>query len=223
VNRKIDTVLFDLDGTLIDTAPDMIDALNRMLQQHGKAALPFAAVRNSVSRGSLALLQLGFGIGLDAEQLQALQIEYLNIYAADVCNKSQPFPGMPALLERLEANGTVWGVVTNKPGWLTEPLLQQLDLYARAGCIVSGDTLPQRKPDPAPLLHAAKLVARQPAQCVYIGDDRRDVVAGKAAGMRTVVAEYGYIEAQDDPKQWGADVIIASVDKLQDWLQQHVL
>jgi 2-phosphoglycolate phosphatase len=223
VNKKIDTVLFDLDGTLIDTAPDMVAALNRLLQRYGKPALPFAGVRNLVSRGSLALLQLAFGADLPADKMSALQTEYLNVYAEDLCKASRPFAGMPAILDRLQAGGIPWGVVTNKPGWLTEPLLHQLDLDSRAGCVISGDSLPQRKPHPAPLLHAAELLQRKPAQCVYIGDDRRDVEAGRAAGMSTVVAQYGYIEAQDDPRLWGADVMITSVDHLQDWLQQHVL
>lgn len=220
---KLNTVLFDLDGTLIDTAPDMVDALNRMLGRHGKPGLPFGHVRNSVSRGSLALVKLGFGESLSETELKNLQHEYLEVYADALCVASRPFDGMPALLDELEAAKVSWGVVTNKPGWLTEPLLKQLNLHERAGCIVSGDTLPVRKPDPAPLLHAAKLVRRQPQQCVYVGDDRRDVDAGRAAGMRTVVARYGYIEDREDPRRWGADDMIDDIAQLRRWLKQHIL
>lgn len=220
---KLNTVLFDLDGTLVDTAPDMVDALNRMLARHGRPRLPYLSVRNTVSRGSLALVKLGFGDGLDEAELRDLQREYLSVYAENLCAGSRPFEGMADALAELEAAGVRWGVVTNKPGWLTEPLLRQLELYDRAGCVVSGDTLPVRKPDPAPLLHAAGLVQREPSQCVYVGDDRRDVDAGRAAGMRTLVARYGYIEDLEDPLQWGADDMIDDVAQLRRWLKQHVL
>lgn len=219
---KLNTVLFDLDGTLIDTAPDMVDALNRMLSRHGKAQLPYAHVRNTVSRGSLALVKLGFGDSLPEPELKNLQNEYLSVYAENLCAGSRPFEGMTDALAELEAAGVRWGVVTNKPGWLTEPLLRQLKLYERAGCVVSGDTLAVRKPDPAPLLHAADLVQRRPQQCIYVGDDRRDVDAGRAAGMYTVVARYGYIEDGEDPLRWGADDMIDDVAQLRRWLKQHV-
>lgn len=219
---KLNTVLFDLDGTLIDTAPDMVDALNRMLSRHGKAQLPYARVRNTVSRGSLALVKLGFGDSLPEPELKNLQNEYLSVYAENLCAGSRPFEGMTDALAELEAAGVRWGVVTNKPGWLTEPLLRQLKLYERAGCVVSGDTLAVRKPDPAPLLHAADLVQRRPQQCIYVGDDRRDVDAGRAAGMYTVVARYGYIEDGEDPLRWGADDMIDDVAQLRRWLKQHV-
>jgi 2-phosphoglycolate phosphatase len=220
---KLNTVLFDLDGTLIDTAPDMVDALNRMLTRHGKAELPYTRVRNTVSRGSIALVKLGFGDKLPESELKNLQNEYLAVYAESLCAASRPFEGMAEILSELEAAAVCWGVVTNKPGWLTEPLLKQLKLYDRAGCIVSGDTLPVRKPDPAPLLHAARLVQRNPRQCVYVGDDRRDVDAGRAAGMRTVVALYGYIEDGEDPRQWGADDMIDDIGQLRHWLRRHIL
>lgn len=221
--EKLNTVLFDLDGTLIDTAPDLVGALNRMLSLHGKPELPFERARNTVSRGSLALVKLGFGDRLPEPELQKLQDEYLSIYADTLCVGSRPFEGMLGLLDELAAADVRWGVVTNKPGWLTEPLLKQLKLYERAGCIVSGDTLPVRKPDPAPLLHAAQLVRRRPQQCVYVGDDRRDVDAGRAAGMRTLVARYGYIEDWENPREWGADAMIDDIAQLRRWLKQHIL
>ncbi|HEY3486668.1 MAG TPA: phosphoglycolate phosphatase [Gammaproteobacteria bacterium] len=223
MNTGINTVLFDLDGTLIDTAPDMAAALNHMLNRYGRPEFPFAKIRNSVSKGSLALVKLGFGSELSETELRNLQNEYLAVYADALCVNSRPFEGMSLLLNELDTAAVCWGIVTNKPGWLTEPLLQQLRLHDRSACIVSGDSLAKRKPDPAPLLYAAQLLRRTPQQCVYIGDDRRDVDAGKAAGMRTVVARYGYIEVDEDPRQWGADDMIDHVDDLRRWIKQHVL
>jgi N-acetyl-D-muramate 6-phosphate phosphatase len=220
---KLNTVLFDLDGTLIDTAPDLVDALNRLLARYGKPELSYAQARNTVSRGSMALVILGFGSGLPEVELRNLQNEYLSVYADGLCVGSRPFDGMESLLGELDAAKILWGVVTNKPGWLTEPLLKQLKLYERAACIVSGDTLAVRKPDPAPLLHAAELIKRKPQQCVYVGDDQRDVAAGKAAGMRTLVARYGYIESHEDPGLWGADDMIEDIEHLRRWIRQHIL
>jgi N-acetyl-D-muramate 6-phosphate phosphatase len=221
--KHLNTVLFDLDGTLIDTAPDLVDALNRLLVRYGKPELTYAQARNTVSRGSLALVVLGFGSDLPETELKNLQNEYLSVYADGLCVASRPFDGMASLLDELDAAKISWGVVTNKPGWLTEPLLKQLGLYDRAACIVSGDTLAVRKPDPAPLLHAAELIQRKAVQCVYVGDDKRDVAAGRAAGMRTAVALYGYIENGDDPRQWGADDMIDDIEHLRRWLHQHIL
>jgi 2-phosphoglycolate phosphatase len=220
---KLNTVLFDLDGTLIDTAPDLVDALNRLLTRYDRPELAFTQARNTVSRGSMALVTLGFGSDLPEAELRNLQNEYLAVYAEGLCIASRPFDGMLPLLDELEAAKIAWGVVTNKPGWLTEPLLKQLGLHERAACIVSGDTLAVRKPDPAPLLHAAQLAQRKPQQCAYVGDDRRDVAAGKAAGMRTAVALYGYIENHENPHQWGADDMIDDIAHLRRWVQQHIL
>jgi 2-phosphoglycolate phosphatase len=220
---KLNTVLFDLDGTLVDTAPDLVDALNRLLARYGRPELSYAQARNTVSRGSMALVILGFGSGLPETELRNLQNEYLSVYADALCVASRPFDGMESLLGELDAATVPWGVVTNKPGWLTEPLLKQLKLYERAACIVSGDTLAVRKPDPAPLLHAAELIKRKPQQCVYVGDDQRDVAAGKAAGMRTLVARYGYIESHEEPRLWGADDMIEDIGHLRRWVRQHIL
>lgn len=210
-------VLFDLDGTLLDTAPDMAAALNALRHAEGLEALPFEQLRHHVSHGALRLIEVGFGCSSGA-RFEALRGRFLDLYRADIARHTRPFDGLTALLDRLEQAGIPWGIVTNKPGWLTAPLLAALGLDSRAGCVVSGDTLAQRKPHPLPLLHAAQLLACEPGGCVYIGDAERDVVAGRAAGMRTVVAAFGYLGEDDDPASWGPDAIMAGPQELAEWL-----
>ena len=206
----VDTVLFDLDGTLVDTAPDMARALDRVLADVGRPGLAFDTVRPHVSRGAAGLLALAFGDALDPGEHERLRQAFLDHYRRDLAAASRPFPGMEALLARLERSGLRWGVVTNKPGWLTEPLLDALGLAARAACIVSGDTLAQRKPDPEPLLHACARARTRPERAVYVGDDERDVTAGRRAGMRTYVALFGYLGAGSRPEDWGATALVES-------------
>lgn len=205
-NREL--VLFDLDGTLIDTAPDMAAALNELLSAEGREPLPFADIRPHVSHGAAGLLRLGFGLEGDSAEISRLRTSFLDRYQANLAGASRPFPGIAELLQRIEDEGHAWGVVTNKPGWLTEPLLRLLGLDTRAAVIVSGDTLEQRKPDPAPLLHACNQTGHAPARCVYVGDAERDVAAGIAAGMDTFVALYGYLGPDDRPGDWGASALL---------------
>jgi len=214
----IDTVLFDLDGTFADTAADMGAALNRLLVRHGRTPLPLAAMRPHVSSGSRGLLAVGFGIAPGDDGYDDLRGEYLAIYAGDICCDTRPFPGVPDLIGHLEARGLAWGIVTNKPGWLTEPMLAAMGLPGIPACVVSGDTVPRPKPHPDPLLHACRLIDRSPAACCYVGDDRRDIVAGRAAGMATVAALYGYLGIDSDPLDWGADRLIAHPLELLAWL-----
>jgi N-acetyl-D-muramate 6-phosphate phosphatase len=199
----IRTVLFDLDGTLIDTAPDMANALNLLLTEEGKAVLPYDVIRPIVSNGSVALVKLGFGE--NTPDLERLKQRYLDIYQAHLCEDSKLFEGMTELLDYIEQHDMNWGVVTNKPGWLTEPLMQQLNLTARAATIVSGDTTFNRKPHPEPMYHACKHAGSEPTQCIYIGDAQRDIEAGNSAGMKTVVALYGYIAETENSSEWQAD------------------
>jgi anhydro-N-acetylmuramic acid kinase len=196
-------VLFDLDGTLLDTAPDMAAALNALRREEGLEPLALADIRPLVSNGSTGLLRLSFPQVAGAP-FEALRERFLDIYRASLAAGTQLFAGMEAVLQRLEANHIAWGIVTNKPGWLTEPLLEKLSLRQRAGVVVSGDTLLARKPDPAPLLHAATELGLSPAECIYIGDAERDVLAARAAGMRVYVAMFGYIPAQERPREWPA-------------------
>ena len=199
------TILFDLDGTLLDTAPDLADALNTVLLENQHSPLPFEDIRPVVSHGGIALIELGFKLDSSDPAFGPLRQRLLEVYRKNVSRRTQPFPGITELLDKLEQRGLNWGIVTNKPGWLTEPLLKDLDLFDRAACVISGDTLAERKPHPAPLLHAAELTGVEPGKAIYIGDASRDIEAGRAAGMATVAAGYGYITEDDDPNNWGAD------------------
>lgn len=210
-------VLFDLDGTLLDTAPDMAAALNALRRAEGLEPLAFERIRPHVSHGALRLVEVGFGCSSGA-RFEQLRGRFLDLYRADIAARTRPFDGLDALLDRLDEAGVAWGVVTNKPAALTVPLLDALGLGVRAGCVVSGDTLARRKPDPLPLLHAAGLLGCEPRNCVYIGDAERDVVAGRAAGMRTVVATFGYLGEDDHPAGWGADALVSDPRQLAGWL-----
>ena len=213
------TVLFDLDGTLADTAPDLADALNTVLVNNGKQVLPFEQIRPVVSHGGLALVRLGFGIEPEHPEFEPLRQQLLQVYANGIANKTQLFPGMMDLLDTIESAGMNWGVVTNKPAWLTEPLLDALQLSQRAISIVSGDTLAERKPHPSPLLYACQQAGSLGAECVYVGDAERDIVAGNKAGMKTIVALFGYIGSEDQPDTWGADALLESPQAISEWLQ----
>ena len=211
---KINTVLFDLDGTLIDTAPDMAAALDVLCDEEQHIRLPFTEVRPVVSNGSLALITLAFGNELDQQTLERLKKRYLEIYQNNLAVHSQLFDEMDELLQQLEQRNIKWGVVTNKPGWLTEPLMQSLGLHQRAACIVSSDSTENRKPHPEPMYFACKLTDAQPEECVYVGDARRDIEAGKNAGMKTIIAKYGYIGEEENTNDWQADFSIKSPSQL---------
>ena len=214
----IRTVLFDLDGTLADTAPDLAYALNTLLQEHGKPELPYESIRPAASHGAAALIELGFGILRDEPRFAPLRERFISIYRAHLTRETRLFPGMPELLDQLVARGLNWGIVTNKPAFLTDPLIEQLGLREDAVCVVSGDTTANRKPHPQPMLHASQLAGSKPEECLYVGDAARDIEAGNAAGMQTLVALFGYIGAQDHPETWGANGLIRSPEEILDWL-----
>lgn len=201
---NIHAVLFDLDGTLVDTAPDLGHALNLQRARHGMAPLADEVIRPQASHGARGLLGLGFGLQPNDSRFAPMREEFLRLYADNICRHSRPFPGILDLLAELEARGLKWGVVTNKPAAFTEPLMSILDLAERAACIVSGDTCPQPKPHPAPMLAAAELCGAAPAQCLYLGDAERDIQAASAAAMPALVAAWGYLDAGDQPHTWGA-------------------
>ncbi len=217
-NAQVKAVLFDLDGTLADTSPDMADALNQLLSRHGKQTLDYDLVRKNTSRGSIAMIQLGFEEMLDEDLSLKLRDEFLQLYAENLCKRTTLFPGVAELLISLEEFDIPWGIVTNKPGNLAEPLVQELDIAFNAVCMVSGDSLSRRKPDPDQLHHAASMLGISEQDIVYMGDDPRDVQAGKAAGMKTAVAAYGYIQDSHDPHTWEADVVFQRALDLKDWL-----
>ena len=214
----IRTVLFDLDGTLADTAPDLAFALNETLRSAGREPLDYATIRPVVSHGGGALLKLGFGNSVAATEFARLRDLFLNTYLTHIPRATTLFPGMADLLAAIEARGLNWGVVTNKPAWLTDPLMAGLGLTPRAAAIVSGDTLPQRKPDPAPMLLACRQAGSHGAECLYLGDAERDIAAGRNAGMRTLVALFGYLGADDHPDSWQADGMIEHPLQLLRWL-----
>lgn len=210
-------LLLDLDGTLLDTAPDMGGALNRLRAEHGLEPLAAEVIRPVVSHGAMRLVSLGFPEAT-GESFESLRLRFLELYAANLAVGTRLFPGFEAVLERLESRGLPWGIVTNKPGWLTGPLLAALDLDHRSACAVSGDTLSERKPHPLPLLHAARLVGVEPGRCIYVGDAERDIQAGRAAGMTTLVATYGYISASEDPLQWQPHGMVSEPAELLAWV-----
>jgi 2-phosphoglycolate phosphatase len=213
----IRSVLFDLDGTLLDTAPDLVRVLNQVRVEQGRAPLPYELARTQVSHGSAGLIRLGFP-DLSGDPLEALRLRLLGLYSAQVSIDTALFDGCQAVLDELASRDMPWGIVTNKPGFLTTPLLASLGLAESAGCVVSGDTLPQRKPHPAPLLLAASQLSLQPAQCLYVGDAERDVQSARAAGMPVLVAKYGYLGPDDDPQAWGPDALIDAPLQIIDWL-----
>jgi len=217
-NRTIRTVLFDLDGTLADTAPDMAAALNRLRAEQGLGALPYDSIRPVVSHGAKALVELGFGIDARDQRFEVLRKRFLEIYADNLCEGTQLFPGMSDLLDQLAARGLNWGVVTNKPAFLTEPLIARLGLRERSACVVSGDSTQNRKPHPEPMLHGCALAGSRPDQCLYVGDAERDIAAGREAGMTTLVALFGYIGGSDRPEAWGADGAIQTPAEILEWL-----
>ncbi|HET6628834.1 MAG TPA: phosphoglycolate phosphatase [Woeseiaceae bacterium] len=211
--ERAEAVLFDLDGTLVDTAPDMVAILTELQKDNGCEPLPYETVRAHVSNGAMGLIRLGFPQVSDTER-DRLHRDFLERYEQAICVGSTLFPGLSELLDQLDAHACPWGVVTNKPRRMTEPLLEQLGLGERIAATVSGDTLPQRKPHPAPVLLACRMMDVAPAHTLYVGDAERDIAAGRSAGTRTIAAAYGYIVPGDDPAAWGADLIAAGTEEL---------
>lgn len=199
--------LFDLDGTLLDSAPDMLATVNAMRAARGIAPMPLHALRPFVSRGARAMSSVAFP-DWDAEAVAAAVPEFLQVYAGELGKHGQPFDGIDAMLDALEAAGSRWGIVTNKPEGLARDLLPMLGWHARHGVLIGGDSLAERKPHPLPLLHAAEVMGARPEDCVYVGDDARDIAAARAAGMRSIVAMWGYRVPDDDPVAWGGDLLV---------------
>lgn len=212
------TVLFDLDGTLVDTAPDLGFVLNRMRGARNQPPLPDALMRAQASHGTQGLLRLGFGVNQSDPEFQPLREEFLALYGRHLCDRSSLFPGMAELLAGLEQRGLTWGVVTNKPARYTEPLLDHLGLTERAACIVSGDTCARPKPDPEPMLHACRTAGIEPEEGLYLGDAERDMQAARAVGMPALVALYGYLAETDIPESWGGSGFVAQPLELLDYL-----
>jgi phosphoglycolate phosphatase len=200
-DATIKAVLFDLDGTLLDTAQDFTESLNKLRAEENLAPLPYETVRCQVSHGGHALVRLGFGT-LEPDAHEAMRMRLLNIYRGQLARHTRLFEGGEEMLRDLDRRGIAWGIVTNKPGWLTDPLLVEVGLHTRASAVVSGDSLPERKPHPMPLLYAAARIGVRPSECVYIGDAERDMQAAQAAGMYALIAGFGYLGDDDRADGW---------------------
>lgn len=209
-----DGVFFDLDGTLADTAPDLARAINLLLAEQGHRPLPLAELRPHVSSGARGMIQAAFGITPDDPRFRVLADQFLTYYAAVLCDETRLFAGIDEMLKVLEGAAIPWGIVTNKQSRFTTPLVAALALQDRACCVISGDSAARPKPAADPLLLACERAGLPPQGCVYVGDDLRDIVAGKAAGMRTVAVSYGYLGVDQPIETWGADEIIHSPDEL---------
>ena len=216
--KTIQGVLFDLDGTLLDTAPDMAYALNAQRQRHGLPHLPFAAIRPLVGYGSKALLQLGFEIEETHAAYPDLLNEFLQLYEQHLIDATQLFPEIEQVLAYLAQINLPWGIVTNKPSKFVHHLLKKFELDKQAACVVCGDTLSTRKPHPGTILHACEQLQLSPASCLYVGDASIDVTASKSAGTQSLVALYGYIHENENPLSWPADGYIHRPSEIISWL-----
>jgi N-acetyl-D-muramate 6-phosphate phosphatase len=205
----VQAVLFDLDGTLVDSAPDLAAAADKMRTDRGLPSLPYEGYRPMAGAGARGMVGVAFGVGPEHADFIALRDEFLANYDRCLTERTFAFAGVAEMLAQLAQRATPWGVVTNKAARFTEPLTRAMPLFASAQAIVSGDTTPHAKPHPEPLLEAARRLGVDPTKCVYVGDDERDIVAGRAAGMATVAATYGYLGATDTAR-WGADAEINS-------------
>lgn len=209
----IKAVLFDLDGTFADTAPDLGYAINHMREARGLPPLPPSATRPVASLGARGLLHAGFGIGPDHAGYPALREEFLAIYEKNICRETRLFPGIAELLDAIEKRGLRWGIVTNKAERLARLLLERLQVASRAACIVGGDTTAKFKPHPDPLLAACNAIHEEPRACIYVGDDQRDVEAGHAAGMKAAAVRWGYLNG-GEPEHWNADWVVGQPREL---------
>jgi len=207
-------VLFDLDGTLLDTAPDFAIVVNLLLQRHGKPPIEYSLIRATVSNGARALVSLAFGINEGDSEFADLRQQLLELYSQHLSVKTKPFDGINELLDWLEAQRLSWGIVTNKPRIYTEPIIENLGLAERCATIICPDDVQRTKPDPEPLYLACKQMQCAAEQTIYIGDHRRDIEAGKNAEMRTIAANYGYINSVDPAKNWNADFYVDHASEL---------
>lgn len=215
-----EAVLFDLDGTLADTAPDLAYALNQTLLHYGKDALAFEKIRPVVSHGGRALIKLGFELDQGDEGFEERRKHLLDVYLNNLCRDTRLFDGMEQVLSDMESKDIAWGIVTNKPAWLTDPLMTQMGLDQRTPAIVSGDTCSKAKPHPEPIEYACELLGVDAARCWYVGDAGRDMQAGRAAGCMTIGATFGYIYPDDPVADWESDINIAAPSELIDLLQR---
>jgi len=205
---QLKALLLDLDGTLVDTAPDMVATLNRILVKHQHDEVNYDQASKLVSNGAKALLEFGFGESVNQYDISALINDFLSDYAEHVSDHSQLYDGMHNVLQLCEQNNIRWGVITNKPLELSKSLLQGLGLFERCHILLGGDSLPVKKPDPAPMLHCCMVMDLAPSECLYVGDHERDIIAGNASGMDSAAALWGYIQPDESPESWKAKYLI---------------
>lgn len=217
--RSCEAVLFDLDGTLVDSAPDLAGAANDLRVRQGLPALPFAALRPMVGAGARGMVGVAFGVAPGHAEFEGLRDAFLARYAERLLDSTRVFAAVEPVLQALAAAGLPWGIVTNKAARYAEPVVRGLGLHERAAVLIAGDTTPHSKPHPAPLLEAARRLGRQATRCVYVGDDLRDVQAGRAAGMVTLAAAWGYLGAGESIDAWGADHVLTEPAQLLNWLE----
>jgi len=209
INRKIDAMLFDFDGTIADTSYDMVNCLNILLRNHKKDTVHLNTAKNFISTGAGGLIN--FACPNLSENTRKLYIsEYLDIYKDNIFIKTHLFDGVIELIDLLVLNNYKWGIVTNKPGYLVNPIIEMLNFKYQPYCLVAGDTLKVKKPNPEPLLYASKIISCDPESCIYVGDDERDILAANAAGMVSIAASYGFVDDINQIKKWGSDYIINS-------------
>jgi phosphoglycolate phosphatase len=221
-DSRVRGVLFDLDGTLVDSAPDLAGAANRLRADHGLPPLPLADLRPMVGSGARGMVGVAFGVAPGDARFEALRDAFLAHYDACLLETTQPFEGVDAMLSALESAGVPWGIVTNKATRFTTPIVAGLGLAQRAGVVVCGDTTPHSKPHPEPLWHAARALGLAPQDVVYVGDDLRDAQAAKAAGMAMVVATWGYLGLGEPVHSWGADALADAPVQLSNWLRERL-
>ena len=215
---RVQAVLFDLDGTLVDSAPDLAGAANDLRAEHGLPPLPYESLRPMVGTGARGMVGVAFGRAPGDEGFEVLRDAFLARYEKRLLQETAVFAAMHAVLQRLEAAPLPWGIVTNKALRFASPLVQGLDLHRRSAVLIGGDSTPHAKPHPAPLLEAARQIGVDPAHCVYVGDDHRDIVAGRAAGMATLAAGWGYLGQGEAIEDWGADAVVTEPAALLQWL-----
>ena len=216
----IKNVLFDLDGTLADTAPDLANALNAVRLWRKLPKIPIDVIRPTISLGANVMIKLGFNLEIGEPGFDEIKEKFLDFYSANIAIETKLFEGMDAVLEKFDNNKKAWGIVTNKSSWLTIPLLKSLSIDKRAKCIVCGDTTEYAKPHPAPIIHACKQMHCDPSSTIFIGDAERDIKAGVEAGTKTAVALYGYIDKNDKPENWGADKMIKTPHEIHKILEE---
>ena len=222
VARAVRGVLFDLDGTLIDSAPDLAGAANRLRADHGMPPLPLEQLRPMVGSGARGMVGVAFGVAPGEPRFESLRDAFLAHYEAGLLEQTHPFDGVDAMLSSLESAGIAWGIVTNKAMRFTTPIVAGLGLAQRAAVVVCGDTTPHAKPHPEPLLHAARAMGLAPESVVYVGDDLRDAQAARAAGMAMVAATWGYLGLGEPVHTWGADALADAPSQLMDWLRERL-